>query len=388
MARYIPMPAYDDAMPVDISFVFESEKPAGKHGFLKADGEDFRFEDGTLGRFWGTNFNGGACFPSHEYALKVANRLAQAGCNIVRFHQLDAEWDTPNIFGFSKGKRVNTTRVLDPKSMDALDYLVWALKEQGIYCYLDMMTYRHFKEDDEVASYWLLKDSAKPYSNFGARLIELQKEFATQIWSHYNPYTKLEYRNDPVFVMSEITNECDLFVKREGIDVEPYASDFRRGFGRWLEEQGIAYDWEHCDLYAGDDPLIRYKIDVTMRYYREMYDHMRSIGVKIPITGTNWDHTLGLVKAHAEMDFTDGHHYYYDWKWGNLDRVSQNKSAIATGSKNTSVLKGASRCSYVGKPFFISEWDMPWPNSYRAEGPIYYSVIGALQGWGGFAISS
>lgn len=76
MSQYIPTPAYPDAMPVDISFVFANEKPAGKHGFLKADGDDFRFEDGTLGRFWGVNFNGGACFPEHDYAEKVTQRLA------------------------------------------------------------------------------------------------------------------------------------------------------------------------------------------------------------------------------------------------------------------------------------------------------------------------
>ena len=40
MSRYIPMPAFPDRMPVDISFVFEDEKPAGKRGFVKVDGED------------------------------------------------------------------------------------------------------------------------------------------------------------------------------------------------------------------------------------------------------------------------------------------------------------------------------------------------------------
>ena len=139
---------HPDKMPVDISFVFEKEKPAGKHGFVYADGDDLRFADGTLAKFWGVNFNGGACFPDKDYAPKVAQRLAQAGCNIVRFHQLDAEWDTPNIFSFSKGKRVTTTRVLDPKSMDHLDYLIACLKEEGIYIYLDMLTSRKFKEAD------------------------------------------------------------------------------------------------------------------------------------------------------------------------------------------------------------------------------------------------
>ena len=110
MSRYIPQPAYIDRMPVDISFVFADERPAGKRGFVKAVGEDLRFEDGTLARFWGVNFNGGACFPDKDYAKKVAQRLAQVGCNLVRFHQLDAEWDTPNIFAYTKGKRVYTTR--------------------------------------------------------------------------------------------------------------------------------------------------------------------------------------------------------------------------------------------------------------------------------------
>ena len=71
MSRYIPMPAYPDMMPIDISFVFEDEKPAGKHGFLKACGDEFRFEDGAPGRFWGVNINGGAWFPGSRLRTQV-----------------------------------------------------------------------------------------------------------------------------------------------------------------------------------------------------------------------------------------------------------------------------------------------------------------------------
>ena len=69
-------------MPVDISFVFEDEKPAGKHGFCKARGDRFVFEDGTPVRFWGTNLNSGACFPEKDYAPKLAKRLAKIGINV------------------------------------------------------------------------------------------------------------------------------------------------------------------------------------------------------------------------------------------------------------------------------------------------------------------
>ncbi len=387
MSRYIPMPAYPDMMPVDISFVFADEKPAGKHGFIRADGDNLRFEDGTLGKFWGVNFNGGACFPSKEYAPKVAQRLAQAGCNIVRFHQLDAEWDTPNIFSFSKGKRVTTTRVLDPKSLDALDYLIYCLKEEGIYCYLDMTTYRKYKEGDDVPHYEELRDNGRPWSNCSPRLIELQKEFATQIWTHYNPYTKLAYKDDPVFVLSEITNENDLFTDSNAsyrFDVRPtyYVNEFRQLLKAWLEENGIEYDWENCDLYTEDEPMVNFKIWQTRKYYNEMRDHMISVGVKIPITGTNWHHTSGLCKSHMDMDFTDDHHYFYDWRWGNVDRACDHRSITSTAAPAPALGK----MRLPGKPYFISEWDMPWPNAFRAEGPIYYAAIAALQNWSGLAI--
>ena len=150
MAKFTPYPVRWDEAPVDISFVFNQEKPAGRHGFLKVKGNAFAFEDGTPGLFWGTNFNSGANFPDFDYSEKTAKRLGRIGVNIVRFHQLDAEWATPNIFQFSKGERLLTTRRLDPESMKRLDYLIYCLKQEGIYCYLDLMTYRKFKSGDDV----------------------------------------------------------------------------------------------------------------------------------------------------------------------------------------------------------------------------------------------
>ena len=387
MSRYIPMPAYPDAMPVDISFVFADERPAGKHGFVRADGEDLRFEDGTLAKFWGVNFNGGACFPSHEYSHKVAARLAQAGCNIVRFHQLDAEWDTPNIFSFSKGKRVTTTRVFDEKSMDALDYLIFCLKEEGIYCYLDMITYRKFKEGDDVPFHEELHDAARPWSNCSRRLIELQKEFCFMLWNHYNPYTGLCYKDDPVFVLTEITNENHLFLNYDAsnrfwVHSAYYEGEFRSLLREWLLEKGIDYDWEHCDLFASDEPMLAFKMEKMEAYFREMRDHLRAIGVKIPIAGTNLSDTAALCKTHREMDFTDSHHYFYDWRWGNTERECAHRNITSVSS----VFPGLPKMRLPGKPFFISEWDMPWPNAYRAEGPIYYAAVAALQNWSGLTI--
>ena len=78
---------WDDA-PLDISFLFEREAPAGRHGFVTADGGRFAFDDGTTARFWGTCFNAAANFPPADYSEKVARRLAKFGVNMVRLHQL------------------------------------------------------------------------------------------------------------------------------------------------------------------------------------------------------------------------------------------------------------------------------------------------------------
>ena len=40
----------------------------------------------------------------------------------------------------------------------------------------------------------------------------------------------------------------------------------------------------------------------------------------------------------------------------------------------------------LGKPFFVSEWDSPWPNEWRAESSLFLAAIGALNGWSGYAI--
>jgi len=238
--KMIPYTLPWDDMPVDLSFVYKKDKPAGNHGFLKVQGEKFIFEDGTEARFWGTNFNSAQNFPSHEHSEKVAKRLAKTGVNIVRFHQLDGEWSTPNIFRFSRGENPMNTMSLHPESMDRLDYLIYCLKKEGVYVYMDLLTYRRFQTDDGVEAVRQLGDAAKPYSTYNRKLIDLQKKFNSDLWNHINPYTKLAYKDDPVIVLVEIANECDLW--SQGITVEPYRSELEQMYRTWAAENKVKVD--------------------------------------------------------------------------------------------------------------------------------------------------
>ncbi len=384
MKNYFPYPFFPDDMPIDISFIFEDEKPAGKHGFLGINDRDFVFEDGTKAKFWGVNINGAACFPEHDYAKVFARRLAKMGVNLVRFHQLDSEWHTPNIFGTVKGKRY-TNGHLDPVCMEKLDYLVYCLKEEGIYLYLDMITYRKFRSDEGVANAHALKDSAKPASIFNRRLIELQKEFCDEIWNHYNPYTKKKYCDDPAFVLTEITNECDLFTNfKADTIVEPYKTEFLGMLDAWFKKNGIDRSASDVDLDSKTDlDFINFRVELQKAFFSEMTDYMRSIGVKIPITGTNWLNNLGLYLSHLDCDFLDMHPYFYDWRWGEFEKRCMNKGI---SQLNGSYVRSNGGMIHEHKPTYVSEWDMPWPNERRAESVIYSAALGMYQGWSGWAI--
>ena len=384
MSDYIPYPFFHDRVAVDISFMFESERPAGKHGFLCASGRSFVFEDGTIARFWGTNFNGAGCFPEHNYAKKLAKRLAAIGINLVRMHQLDSEWHTPNIFSFTKGKRV-TDATLDPESMDRLDYLIKCLVDEGIYVYMDMFTYRRFHSDEGVENAAILADAAKPYCIFSRKLIELQKKLATDLWTHYNKYTGKRYADDPAIVLAEVVNECDLFYKPESFQYEePYKTEFLSMYSEWIEKKNLKIDISLVNISSyNDEALNKFKLELQTSYFNEMIAHLRSLGVRIPLTGTNWSTAQHTYLSNKDLDYLDAHPYYYDWRWGEFEKKCMNRSI--TDSKEM-YLSQVAFMADKNKPTYVSEWDAPWPNEYRADSVIYSAAVGMLQGWSGFAI--
>lgn len=379
--KFVPFTiAWDDNVPIDLSFVFEREKPAGKHGFVTVKGEKLAFEDGTEARFWGSNFNSGANFPSHAYSEMVAKRLAKFGVNIVRTHQMDAEWATPNLFTRNRARPKDNTRSFDPECIDRLDYLIYCLKQEGIYMYLDLLTYRHFLPGDEVDAVDQLSQAAKPYTYFDPRLIKLQKEFNRDLWTHTNPYTKLAYKDEPSIALSELQNESDPFAYPVLID--PYRSRLESQYRSWSAERGLFVSDGRVDFAHFTPQVARFLTEVMKAYNQEMIAHLREIGVKIPINGTNWSINLGVAEAQTVVDFADTHTY---WNFPTWENPNGTDPKPMVGEVNTT-LGGLSFMRLQGKPLFISEWDHAWPDPFRAESSLWYAAISALQGWSGMTI--
>ncbi len=373
---------WDDA-PIDLRHLFETEKPAGRHGFLACRDGKLCFEDGTQARFWGVNFNSAANFPPHHYSEKVAVRLAKFGVNLVRFHQLDGDWSTPNIFQFTKGPRLENTRQLDPESMDRLDYLIHCLKREGIYVYFDLLTYRRFRSGDGVESTNACRAAARPQSNFDPHLIELQQEYCEQVWNHYNPYTGLAYKDDPVIALTEIANENEVLAHFNELP-EVYRNQLEERYLAWRSERGLPALERPIAFEEYDGPTTEFLVELQRNYFNRMRQYMLDLGVKIPITGTNW--AVGgaaTLASQSEMDFTDSHVYFYNWGWRPYEKRVMTETMLQYVDP---WYRSLSSMRVLDRPFFVSEWDHPWPSEWRAEAALNLAAVTALQGWGGAAV--
>ncbi len=371
---WIPYTLPWDSAPVDVSFL--NAKPAGSEGFVTVrDGRFVLADSGREIRFWGTCFSAGSNFPSHEQAEKIARRLASFGINMVRTHHADASWAERHFFP----KEVDDTRHFDAENLDRFDYLMYCLERAGIYIYLDQLVNRSFKTGDEVDAVDQIGVCGKPYSNFDPRLIELQKEFSRNIWTHVNPYTKRAYKDDPAVALMEFANENDLFTQT--VTVEPYRTRLEARYRAWAAEQGVTLPKEPVDFTKSTDSLMRFLIEVQANYYAEMGKYLREeVGVRVPMTGSNWSRNAALLLSLDALPYTDSHAYH-----NHPSREGVFGNTPMLGGSGT-IMDGLGFQARVGKPFFVSEWDEPWPNEWRAELPLWIAAVSAFQGWNGLTV--
>ncbi len=136
------------------------------------------------------------------------------------------------------------------------------------------------------------------------------------------------------------------------------------------------------DFSVRDENMLRFLRDTQQNYYREMYEHLREIGVKTPITGNN--SYMGRVELSASeiCDFRDNH-LYWDM-WG--DTKSENGNRVMLEQEQPFWASQCASNRLLDRPFVISEWDQVWPNEWRAESVIMLAALAAFQAWSGIII--
>lgn len=414
---------------LDVSTVLQNGK-AGEHGYITVSGGKFIFEDGEEAHFWGTDICGSACFPSYDFAPLLADAIAAAGFNLVRFHHMDNPGKLPNIFGSTadSGPDLSSTQ------MRKLCYFIKQLKDRGIYYYMDQTVYRKVYDADGISSVGVAYGLKGP-TYYDEDVIRLQNEYSRQLMTWNNPYTGYTIGTDPALVMVDLANENSL-VGTDNLNIDSggkYYTELKSMFNEWLKKK-----------YADDDELIaawntnpserkryglcrgearfhyRYEsltnssveveryferknwctdgrnkdtvqflMEIQENYFKNRIEYLRGLGVKCPITGcTIWsqygnESMYAMLASNRDTDFTDSHHYLNHPSGGwHLEpgTTAENISSVLD-TENLGFFGKAANLTAYGKPRVISEWNICDPTPSVSEGMLIMSAMGAMQGW-------
>lgn len=405
--------------PADVAFLLDP--PAGKYGFIQVRDGHLATPNGRRFRIWGVNLTGwtegSTLLPPKSEAPLWAAALARLGVNCVRFHFLDRT-TTEKPAGLIAGDR-NDTRVLDPERLDRLDFFVAELKRRGIYVNLNLNVGRNYRPGDGVPDHDLI-GVAKGMTYIGERLLELQREYARQLLTHYNPYTKSEYRHEPAVAIVEIVNENSIFefwmrnwirgrlasgLPRYQLDFTPYyekilTERYNQWLGAKLSPPELRRLREAAGVEAGapiprlrreefaEAPKERFYLEamfyteVETKFFAEMESYLKNtLGVRSLIVGTA-DHTYWipfqpLLRSTSRMDIVDAHVYWqHPAIWGKRNTPMVNQPLASTIVK-------LSRSAFAGKPFTVSEVNHPNPNEYASEMIPILAAYAAFQDWDG-----
>jgi len=406
---YLP---WDDSVDSITNLSGFLDKPAGLFGYVYV-GEDGHLYAGTKRiKFLGVNICGRAAFPDREDAEKISARLAKFGVNIVRFHHMDAPWESFNIFDRSTGG----TRVLNGQALNRLDYFIAMLKENGIYVDLNLLVSRQLSSADglpvEVESIsW--KDQ-QVLGFFVDEIMQLHREYAKNLLTHYNPYTMTTYAEEPSVAVVEIVNEQGLLQGWLGGALDKLPSLFRNRLRyKWNEyllgKYGSTGNLEKAWGVTGRGRLEEHSLEIVLfsrfksesstvkrdwveflwkleeEYFKSMYTYLKNeLKVKSLIIGTIT--SCSTINIQAQLDAVDTHNYWShpvfpDKPWDPENWYVVNEPMV-NHPEGSTIPDIALRRVY-GKPHFVTEYNHPAPNMYDAEAVVTLAAYAALQDWNG-----
>ena len=201
--------AFSPDSVIDMSRFIEA--PAGKHGFLKRDGEHLRFQQAKQPiQFWGC----GANLQGTRFTREQLTARAPLPPQAWREHD-------PPASGARRNRTARRAGKFDSQKLDAWDWWCAELKKNGIYMTWsvfygarlgpqDGYDAELFNELDIVDAGQNLR-SSYGLVNLEPKLQDLQLQYLKALLKHKNPYTGLTPVEDPELAVLEFQNEDCVF---------------------------------------------------------------------------------------------------------------------------------------------------------------------------------
>ncbi|MDR0932001.1 MAG: hypothetical protein LBM70_03155 [Victivallales bacterium] len=347
---------------------FFQDAPAGKYGWVKssADGE-LTFENDAQKklRLYGVNLCFTANFLDQKTVDKLAEELIYCGYNAVRIHHHDGDMvkkDSPDSV------------TLDPEKLAQLDYLLYRMKESGIYVTTDLYTNRQFRPGDGIPngtmkSLFLVSDAA----------LQNWMTFAKNWMTHRNPHTGLTWAEDPALFCVNLINEDSITDQWS----KPGAKElFLAKFEEWKQK----HNFPKAAALNSDRQFRRFLQELQDVAYGKMRTFLKE-ELKIRTMITSLNHSADIPQAlirSRHFDLVDQHGYWDHPTW--VDKRWQlpykfNQKSVIT--EQASMPRWMMPARIYGMPLIVTEFSYCNPNRYRAESGPVIGAYAALQNWSG-----
>jgi len=327
-------------------------------------------------------------YPSHAMTDLYVQQLRMHGYNMVR---LDFVEDT-----LMSQRRDDFD--FDPEQLDRYQYLLAALKQEGIYYVLNGFSagnagYGNIKER------WNDKHQAKLRVYYDEEVQTHWKKLIEHLLASTNPYTKMSTLADPALAGVILVNEGGLaFVTRKGVPEElrilfsdwlknKYGSAAALG-AAWKDEikapesmEQKAIDFPMPDAWAGRrmSDAQQFFLDREKKTADWMAQHLRGLGYKGLLTAyDNWLSPAAHL-SRGQFEWVDLHNYFADPVGFTAPGSKMRQdSMLAGGAKYIAELAGG---RHIGKAFTTSEYGQVFWNKYRRESALAVPAYASFQGW-------
>ncbi|MDQ0289206.1 carbohydrate binding domain-containing protein [Oligosphaera ethanolica] len=338
---------------------------------------------------------------AHEFA-QAARRQ---GYRLFRFHSV---FDRTLCEGSDGPMQIN------PRQLDRWDYLVHALKQEGIYCHMVVFSFTLYDAPQNRGKNFEDRDMHKLMMYLGGAWQRGHFQYGAEtVLNHYNPYTKLHWRDDPAIAFVEYYNEHELGFERIGAVLENYPdakAALERRWREWLVARyegkdlpaALAAELGGAPLAAAPLPIMGHRGRGTamanefsllrMALSKECAAWcegvVRGTGYSGLTTQYNLSKKIGDSAVRWEASQVIEMNTYYQHPaggWGAPGCTVGQASSLADAAN---YWRNTTSSRIAGRPFIVSEYNHCYWNPYQYEGGMVFGAYSALQGFNALEVHS
>ena len=229
---------------------------------------------------------------------------------------------------------------------------------------------------------WDLKRDVSPWDQIGSKTIAVTNQWKKFRIAIQQPRAAFDKNGRFGLELQDVDASARVYMRNASLRVAG-----RRGLNpdESLEAGNVALVSDDVATRPRLNDYMLFLASVDRSYLDRMQAAVReSAGPVVPVAGTQVRYGgLMNLDTHDGLSFQDNHFYidHYQFphvQWDAHDWRQKNQSGIATGLTE---LAGIAVERQSGRPYTVSEFNQPWPNTQANEIDVITAALGAFQGW-------